>query len=80
MTATRRPPQMWSRYSVRLLPVDAACTKLHYHVSNATAQVHLYRWLPACTNRDDDAVKMPAVRVGNDFALSCKRREEDEQK
>ncbi len=35
----------------------------------STAQGPLYRRLPACTNCDCDAGKMPALRVHGDLAL-----------
>jgi len=39
--------------------------------SNSTAQHRSERRLPACTTRDDDAGKMPALRGCDDFALYC---------
>ena len=37
---------------------------------NTTAHGPLYRRLLACPSRDDDAGKMPAVQIQDNFALS----------
>jgi len=52
-----------------ILGGDSGLTELAE--SNSTAQRRSERRLPACTTRDDDAGKMPALRVCDDFALYC---------